>query len=451
MPALKCPNPSCPFLFDPTQVPPGAVLTCPRCGMRFTLGPSPGHAPPAAPPGDAAPVFEDPAPTPAVPSRAPRRRSEGAFPILATIGGVLLVLGLIAGAVVVAAWVKTRGDGGDGGDVVAGTGELRVEDKNFAYRMPGPPWERDAATQNDLGVHAFALHRTGEPEAWAALEVKDYDRQTPPEEELKDRMSKQLHRVFNNLPEELPLEPATWAGHEAKKCQFRGEQKGTGAVCAGECYVLGYKGLGYWFYTWSAERDAPAVAGEFDDLRGRFRTLDERKNWSGQAVGKEVVWPSPLGKHPYRLRDKDGIWKRPDGLDPTDEDPKADLVLRAKLGQGDFVPQATVVVLVLSEPGDAAEVGREYVRKRNSPDPAVFGPTKITELPGAEGGAIPTTRLQVSRGGENASKSADKFVVCAAIKVGDEVIVAEGSCEWAKRNLWEQRLAQFVGSLQPAE
>ena len=27
MAALKCPNPSCPFLFDPTQVPPGAVLT----------------------------------------------------------------------------------------------------------------------------------------------------------------------------------------------------------------------------------------------------------------------------------------------------------------------------------------------------------------------------------------------------------------------------------------
>ena len=36
--ALKCPNPSCPYLFDPTGVPAGVVLTCPRCGMRFTLG-----------------------------------------------------------------------------------------------------------------------------------------------------------------------------------------------------------------------------------------------------------------------------------------------------------------------------------------------------------------------------------------------------------------------------
>lgn len=57
--ALKCPNPSCPFLFDPTQVPPGAMLTCPRCGMRFTLGPTPGGPPPGAyqqpPPGYGAP------------------------------------------------------------------------------------------------------------------------------------------------------------------------------------------------------------------------------------------------------------------------------------------------------------------------------------------------------------------------------------------------------------
>src|SRR5205809_249367 len=45
--ALKCPNPSCPFLFDPSQVPPGAVLTCPRCTMRFTLGASPTAPPPA--------------------------------------------------------------------------------------------------------------------------------------------------------------------------------------------------------------------------------------------------------------------------------------------------------------------------------------------------------------------------------------------------------------------
>ena len=43
MTPAKCPNPVCPFLFDPSQVPAGAVIACPQCGLRFTL------APPAAP------------------------------------------------------------------------------------------------------------------------------------------------------------------------------------------------------------------------------------------------------------------------------------------------------------------------------------------------------------------------------------------------------------------
>src|SRR5262249_2818511 len=60
--ALKCPNSTCPYLFDPTGVPTGAVLNCPRCGMRFTLGPPAPAPPPAAttPPGYAA----QPRPTP---------------------------------------------------------------------------------------------------------------------------------------------------------------------------------------------------------------------------------------------------------------------------------------------------------------------------------------------------------------------------------------------------
>src|SRR5262245_34136792 len=42
---LKCPNPSCPYVFDPSQVPVGVVLSCPRCAMQFTLGPPAPTAP----------------------------------------------------------------------------------------------------------------------------------------------------------------------------------------------------------------------------------------------------------------------------------------------------------------------------------------------------------------------------------------------------------------------
>src|SRR5262245_24361337 len=68
---LKCPNPSCPYVFDPSLVPAGVVLSCPRCGMQFTLGP------PAAPPeASAAPAAPATPPSPdAGPRNEPRRES----------------------------------------------------------------------------------------------------------------------------------------------------------------------------------------------------------------------------------------------------------------------------------------------------------------------------------------------------------------------------------------
>jgi hypothetical protein len=459
MPALKCPNPSCPFLFDPTRVPAGALLTCPRCGMRFTLGPAPAASPttfvaPAAEPGQ---VFEDAPPTRVVSAgpeatAPPRRRSEGGIPVLLTMAGVLLLFGVILAVIVGAMWTKRGLTHGEGG----GPAELLVPDKNFSYRLPDPPWAKDPTTQNDLGVHAFAFHRT-EPDACVALEVSDFGNQTPSDADLKEKMTEQLRRVFLNLPDDPPLEPAKWAGHDAKRCQFRAEHKATGTVCLGECYVFGFKGVGYWFYAWAAEQNAAAVAEELVEMRGRFRTLDERKNWSGRT-GFEATFRSESGNYQYKLTAYEPIWKKP-ALALTDEDPKADLLLKAELKgrqKKDFPPQAMLVMLVLKEDGDPAEIADKYVRKRHSPDPEVFGPTRITDLtgdpagdatPGPADGGLPATRLMVSPGGENASKSAEKLVVFSAIRVGDAVVVAEGSCPWPQRAAWERRLIQLVGSL----
>jgi hypothetical protein len=462
MPALKCPNPSCPFLFDPTQVPPGAVLACPRCGMRFTLGAAPAHAPPtghsstteyipSSQSGGTDLAFDE---GPAATRPTVRRRS-GGFPLIAALGGVLLAFGLIA-AILYGAMIVKRGlTHGE----LAGTGELVVEDRNFAYRFPGPLWVQDQETRNALNVHAFALRRTEPPEAWAALEVSDFGDYSPTEADLQDKMARQLNRVFANLPEDFALEPAVWAGHDARRFQFRAEHRTSGTVCVGECYALAHRGVGYWFYAWTAERDAAAVAAEFDDLRGRFRTLGRRENRS-MTANPEVVYRSESGGPRYRLSSHEQIWKKPPGLAPTDEDPKADLLLKAELKtpqRRDFPPQATLVVLVLKEDGEADDVADRYVRKRHSPDPEVFGPTDIAVLAGDPEGTTPppgpdqegraATRLKVTPGGETASRSAAKLVVYSAMRIGDEVIIAEAYCPWNERSVWELRMIQLVGSL----
>ncbi|HET6576401.1 MAG TPA: hypothetical protein VFG68_22570 [Fimbriiglobus sp.] len=454
MPALKCPNPSCPFLFDPTQVPAGAVLTCPRCAMRFTLGPSPAGQPP--PPQDHPPIARLAGlPVEAEPDLPVRRRRGEGFPILMTIGGVMLLFGVIGAALYVAMLAKRTITQVETGPPPSR--EVVVADKNFAYTFPGPPWEQDQETRNALDVHAFGLRRTEPPGAWAALEVSDFGAQSPTEGELRDKMSDQLRRVFLNLPEELPLEPATWAGLDARRCRFRGERKGTGSVCSGEVYLLGHKGFGYWFYTWSAERDAAELATQFDDLRARFRVLDGQPGEGIRPAAPGTVFRGTAAN--YQLTGEASVWKKPEGLAPTDEDPKADLLLKGELPsrrKSDFPPRATLVVLVLKDEGDAADVGGKYVRKRHTLDPEVFGPTKFVELTGEpEGDALPAPeaagtppmRLRVTPGGENAARSAEKLVVYSAIRVGDVVVVAEGSCPWSERAVWERRLIRVVGSM----
>jgi hypothetical protein len=454
MAALKCPNPSCSFLFDPTQVPPGALLTCPRCGMRFTLGPPPGSAPPPPAPVPAAPpVLEEDTESPEAPRTPPQRRKSGSpFPVMLALGGAMLFLGVIAAALFIAMRVKSTNTSA----ASATDGEIAVVDKNFAYKMPGSPWEKDPATQNALGVTAFALHRTEAPEAWAALSVSDYETRSPLQAELSEKMHDHLNRLFLDVAPDLALEPTKWAGQDAQKCQFRGRHKTTDTICVGECYLLSYRGIGYWWYAWAAERDVAAVADELTAMRERFRLLDQRKNWN-EAIATETVYRSESGK--YRLSNFEKIWSKPEGLEPKDEDPKADLLLKGVLkgrNRRDVYPTANLVVLVLADGGDPMSVAGKYVRKRHTPDAELFGPTAITELTGDPVGdppvgdektVAPVARLKVSPGGENASKSAEKLVVYSAIKVGDEVIVAEAQCPWAQRATWERRLMQLVGSL----
>ena len=487
MPAMKCPGTQCTFLFDPAKVPPGAVLVCPRCAGRFTIGSTTVAAPPAgygvaagypatasfnpgdvpglpsdgqqtlahgghgvATPGPVAPPAPPDAPAP------PRRKSSGSgLPsTLLTVFGVLALLASAVGAVVLVAVSKK----GATVPVASGDSEVRVPDRNFAYAMPGAGWVKDNDTQNALGVNVFALRRDATPTAWVALAVIDYETRTPPPGELHEETLRHLNRVFQDVPQTLASEPAKWGPHEARKCFFRAEHKATQVACVGDAYAMSHKGVGYWFYAWAAEADAAALAGEFDALRERLRTLDQRDKWVA-AAAVEATFRGVKPSSRFRLTTPETIWAAPP-LEPTDEDPAAELLLKGVLKgrvRRDFNPEALAVVMVVPGTGGPAEVAEEYVRKRHTRDPSVFGPTAITEVTGdvaGDGptdavGGLPARRLKVSPGGPDASKVAEKLVVFAAMKSGDAVVVAEANCPWSQKDVWERRLVQFVGSLRP--
>ena len=482
MSALKCPNPSCPFLFDPTQVPPGALLTCPRCGMRFTLGPTaaPGYPPPnvgyqppvVAPTGgygpsetasipNAEPVDDDTAAS--APSqegsgvsagKAPPRKRGGAGALIAAVGGALLLLGVIVFGVVLAIMLKSNMSSGDG----VTSSDLAKPEWNFAYKMPGDPWVMDADMKNEISVNAFAMKRGG-PDAWAALSVSDYKDRSPLLHELREKMLDQLNRVFQNLPPDLTLEPVKWAGKDAYHCRFRGERRVGETTCIGDCYVLSYKGLGYWFYAWSAEADFDKVGTELAELKDKFRTLNEREKWS-EKVGNKVTFPRK-GTHKlkYQIATFEKFWKEDERSLPTDLRPKADLVLRGEFtgrSKQDRPPYAELAVLFIEGGGDPMSVAAKEVRAYYTRDPDTFGKFNLTELtgeplgeppPGEEPAAVQPARYKVSPADPNASKSAEKLVVYAAIEVDGQTVIAEASCPWSQREVWERRLIQFVGTL----
>ncbi|MCZ2342951.1 MAG: hypothetical protein LC104_14350 [Bacteroidales bacterium] len=491
MSSLKCPNPSCPFLFDPTQVPPGAVLSCPRCAMQFTLGPTaappPGYgapppeqnfgAPPpgygAPPPGYGAPPPGYGAPPPGYgappvdpqldygtpseggeePPPTPVTRGGGLGSILAALGGLMLLCGVGLGVFFFAMKSKHRLIDQSG----SGTSdEVRKVDFNFAFQKPPAPWAQDQETQNKLGVNVVAYKRP-EPQAWMAFGVSDYEKRNPTVFELQKRMSDQLTRVFDNLPENLEVQPVEWAGQQAQKCEFRGVYMPTGESCFGYCFLLAHKGVGYWYYVWAPERNIEAVGGELIALANGFRILGVRENW-GEKVAEQRVYRSKSKL--YRLTDYTRIWEKPKRKEATDEDENGDMVLQAVLkgkDRSDFAPTANLVVLVLGEaPGDPLAAARDYIERRYKLFPEITidewtGDAAGDPPGGPEDENIPVVRLKVRYGAGGAVRSADTLVVFTAITSGGKTIVAEGSCPWRERSIWERRLMQVTRSLRPGD
>ena len=160
--SLKCPNPSCPFLFDPSQVPAGAVLTCPRCGMRFTLGPTAGMPPPqpAEPSPPASPEYLEPElsiPPPAQTESPaykktrtgtrPKSKAGESFPWLPLLG----IIAVVATAIGVGVLLFQSQSGG-----TSTAGEKIFRDVNIAYKAPETDWDQDDEPKRVMNANLLA-------------------------------------------------------------------------------------------------------------------------------------------------------------------------------------------------------------------------------------------------------------------------------------------------------
>lgn len=168
--------------------------------------------------------------------------------------------------------------------------EENVQDKtgpatrafNAHFNWPGQPWTRDKGLERRLNVHLGM--RSPEHNNSMALLFRDYKDRMPSDAELLDEALGRLRSYFRGLEWELAPkdEQKRLAERPAQVLRFQGEEADQ-VTMRGECYMLAFRGYGYWFFTWAPlgelETDGDAIRAEWTRLRRGFHLLDGRKGW----------------------------------------------------------------------------------------------------------------------------------------------------------------------------
>lgn len=339
-----------------------------------------------------------------------------------------------------------------GGDSVS---ELR--EKNLSFEPPTSPWTRDDDLRAKLAPPIFIVYKRTDPDAFMAFGARDFDNREPRPSELREGLTRPLNNLFEDIEKE-EASGVKWLEQPAIMFAFRGRMKQGGVVVAGECHAVSYKGIGYWSICWAGESDTKDQLTTFDATRTRFKLLKEREKWAAKESSVRV-W----GGHrlPYQLLDTEGIWSELDQKDhkPEDVDPKADLLLHARMKRrgADRPSEADLVVLVLeSAGGDPLVEGQKYVEDLRTAEvkagSANLAPKFVKREGDPEGdpatGSIeataPVVRLQATVPGAG---NQARLIVVSAINMGKQVVVVYAWCAWNERAIFESKLMQVASSL----
>jgi hypothetical protein len=483
---LKCPNPSCPYVFDPSQVPTGVVLSCPRCGMQFTLG-APAAPPPPQP---AAPYAGDSAPTATLPGAAQQaaqqstQRAQQAAagasavqkrerPVAArSPGGAkggnkaqVILLSIIASALIAGTaltiYFKFTGtkSTGTGGAVVRPDGiDLRFEEP--------AGWSEDPDTKVKVGSVFHFAYRRENPEAYMLFGSRKPEGNRPPR---PTQMAQDLRVPFPKLfdlstvREEAASDPK-WLGLAPgpnHSFRFRAQSQGDeGLVWLGESYAVLNKGIAYYWVSWCKESDFDALKGEFAEFRGKFAFMGNRQ-WKESNTNVIAFKGDQV---PYTLSDSEGVWKEISASDleaekANDKQP-LDKVLRAKVmpnrDRKAITADAELRVYILDGAGEPQERAKELVHAletaRLKETDLVPAFTDLTEPP--QGDPVPdvpglhsSTPVARVLSTVKESKDSSRVLVASGYKVGEKIVVVVCYCKAGVRVLFETKFVQIASSL----
>jgi hypothetical protein len=476
------------------------MLACPRCGMRFTLGmpgailPSEAAAPtgifPGTMPGLPAPPPGYPLPpgytttTPGYSTAAAGYNSPG-NPVdpttqqtNATLMGMtretahadgevgfqspvrtsrlqaflmMLVTAVAVTAAAIAVWYKLNQKENTTSETANKYKELNLE-----FEPPSSPWTRDEQMRIDLGSPYILVYKRDNPEAYMAFGAKDYDPRSPRESELQKGLMRALEKILDMptfRPDPSEMEQ-TWMGQEAKGFKFHAQLK-TGAAVDGQACRFAYKGIGYWFLSWTGENNIyDEMKHDFSEARRHCKLLDFRKDWKER---ESAIVPFKGDRVGYTILDAEGVWEEDkDEFNLKHEGEGADKILKMKRGKKqDAIQDEKLIVYVLLGAGDPMTVARGTVTGRRKEEikgagnyPIEF--VDITEPPEGDTIASPIENpLPVLRFKSlvKGASSQNRFHVVSAAKIDDKIVVVHAYASLDKKISLESLFIQIASSL----
>jgi hypothetical protein len=315
---------------------------------------------------------------------------------------------------------------------------------NSRFVMPRKPWTRDKDIQRRFHVHIGM--RESEHNDCMGLLFKDYKDRMPSDAELIDEAVRTLRAYFKGLEWELQTKDGQTrlAGHLAQMLQFQGDDSDH-VTYNGECYMLAYRGYGYWFFTWAPlgelEKHGESIHADWAKLRSGFSLLDERKGWKEKPRESIVVSGK---KAKYRLAYLKGLWTREAS---DDEEPQMDLLLRGQEPDPERKPlsakDATVQVLVLPPLADlpaATAAALAYVKQREMKlyERTVFEPIRDKNGDIDRDAKIGTEAGHLSKFHIKNTEDLERYLAIAVVNRPDGVVVLLGDCLWERHDFWDQ-------------
>ncbi|MBP3955280.1 hypothetical protein J8F10_08300 [Gemmata sp. G18] len=463
---LKCPNPSCPYTFDPAQVPKGVVLSCPRCTMQFTLGAPP--VAPVRPPAPAAPPLE---PDFEVVRRAAleERDPDEPLPGRKTGGYQVFILAGIAAVLMagtsIAIIFKILNRGGSTSSTSSGGTTLVDKDRNVSIDPLPTGWAQDDATRLRVRSPFVYGFKRESPEAYVIFGSTEYAKgRAPRSSEMKRDLEVPLKKqLFSEYAKE-PVPETSWLGQKISPDHgFRFRAKSDDLVWQGEAYTATSKGIAYFWVGWCGENDFEGLKDEFKAFRGKFKLLDLRNDWR-ETVAKEVDYKG--GTVPYVFTDAEDIWKEEPIETPKQTTPELDRWLRIshapRADRKALTDDAELQVYILDGAGEPLDRARDFVKARwanhvKTANDELPAPTFTERTGDPEGDPLPKGETPVVRFESKVVDPADPKVVVAssesrllvvsAARIGEKIVVVHCWCELAKRGVFEARFIQIASTL----